>query len=112
MPGPTEFLTSLKKESIDLKTKISSALHSAGKRLHIDIEDLTAGFRSLLDSGAEDSGAEAERQQDEMLLEVVGAERIATWGMMYCGGSQPVVDALKSVQASVGVVLQVEKFDW
>jgi len=45
-------------------------------------------------------------------VDFIGAERISTWGMLYCGGSQPVVDALEEVQRNCGIELKVEKFDW
>ena len=32
--------------------------------------------------------------------------------MMYCGGSQPVVDALTGIENDIGITLRVEKFDW
>jgi len=31
---------------------------------------------------------------------------------MYCGGSQPVVDALRQIEKRYGIGLSVEKFDW
>jgi hypothetical protein len=34
------------------------------------------------------------------------------WNMLYCGGSQPVVDQLKAVKHKFGISLSVEKFDW
>ena len=45
-------------------------------------------------------------------VEVVGKDRLATWEMLYCGGSTPVVESLQSVEADYGVKLRVEKFDW
>ena len=45
-------------------------------------------------------------------VRAVGVERLVTWQMLYCGGSQPVVDALESVEREYGVKLRVEKFDW
>ena len=37
---------------------------------------------------------------------------LATWQMLYCGGSQPVVDALEGIERTYGLRLRVEKFDW
>jgi len=34
------------------------------------------------------------------------------WNMLYCGGSQPVVDQLKAFKRKFGIGLSVEKFDW
>ena len=34
------------------------------------------------------------------------------WTMLYCGGSQPVVDQLKAYRDKFGIGLSVEKFDW
>lgn len=32
--------------------------------------------------------------------------------MLYCGGSQPVVNQLKEYERKFGVALEIEKFDW
>ena len=45
-------------------------------------------------------------------VELVGESRIAAWQMLYCGGSQAVVDALKDIRRQLGIKLNVEKFDW
>ena len=34
------------------------------------------------------------------------------WSMLYCGGSQPVVDQLKDYRDKFGIGLSIEKFDW
>jgi len=34
------------------------------------------------------------------------------WNMLYCGGSQPVLDQLKAFKRKFGIALSVEKFDW
>ena len=34
------------------------------------------------------------------------------WNMLYCGGSQPVLDQLKDFKHKFGIALSVEKFDW
>lgn len=34
------------------------------------------------------------------------------WNMLYCGGSQPVLDQLKAFKRKFGIGLSVEKFDW
>ena len=34
------------------------------------------------------------------------------WSLLYCGGSQPVVDQLKSYKRKFGIALSIEKFDW
>ena len=62
--------------------------------------------RALLSTPAGDlSSADA-------FVDFIGPHRIATWGMLYCGGSQPVVDALRGIENDVGIALRVEKFDW
>jgi len=35
-----------------------------------------------------------------------------TWSMLYCGGSQPVLEQLKAFRKKSGINLSVEKFDW
>jgi hypothetical protein len=47
-----------------------------------------------------------------VFIDAVGPERLATWGMLYCGGSQPVVDSLQEIKDKYGIGLEVEKFDW
>jgi len=34
------------------------------------------------------------------------------WKLLYCGGSQPVVDALTAISARMGIEFHTEKFDW
>jgi len=34
------------------------------------------------------------------------------WKMLYCGGSQPVLNTLKDLERKFGINLAVEKFDW
>ena len=34
------------------------------------------------------------------------------WKMLYCGGSQPVLEILKDLERRIGIDLAVEKFDW
>ncbi|KAK7239752.1 dual oxidase [Aureococcus anophagefferens] len=46
------------------------------------------------------------------LEDLVDPERLRTWLILYCGGAQPVVDALTRVSAKTGIKLKVEKFDW
>lgn len=50
--------------------------------------------------------------QEKDFVESIGAEHLATWQMLYCGGSQPVVDVLVGIQRAYGVKLRTEKFDW
>ena len=45
-------------------------------------------------------------------VERIGQARLATWQMLYCGGSQPVVDALRGIERDFRVQLRTEKFDW
>ena len=57
------------------------------------------------------AGGQPEPHADDFVQQI-GAARLATWQMLYCGGSQPVVEALKDVERKYGVGLRVEKFDW
>ena len=47
-----------------------------------------------------------------VFVDAVGVERLASWGIFYCGGSQAVVDALTTIEMRYGIGLSVEKFDW
>ena len=48
----------------------------------------------------------------EFISSVGGPERMRTWQILYCGGAQPVVDALNKVSKAYGISLEIEKFDW
>ena len=78
-----------------------------GKEDKVDGEEAMSGTR-----GFEEESSAARNIQPEAFVEAVGTERLATWGMLYCGGSQPVVDALKQIEMLYGIGLAVEKFDW
>ena len=45
-------------------------------------------------------------------VKLLTEDRKSKWQMLYCGGSQPVVDALAGIERDFGVKLRVEKFDW
>lgn len=42
----------------------------------------------------------------------IGMHRLDKWQILYCGGSQPVVDVLHKVASSYGISFRKEKFDW
>ena len=42
----------------------------------------------------------------------VSAERLATWQILYCGGAQRIIDALKAISDDHGLCFRKEKFDW
>jgi hypothetical protein len=41
-----------------------------------------------------------------------GKFRAKNWNLLYCGGSQPVLDQLKDFKRKFRIGLSVEKFDW
>lgn len=41
-----------------------------------------------------------------------GKARLETWQILYCGGSQPIVDTLEQLSEGVGIAFKKEKFDW
>lgn len=43
---------------------------------------------------------------------VIPKDRFQTWQMLYCGGAQPVVDALTEVSVKYDIAFKAEKFDW
>ena len=57
----------------------------------------------------DDHDAESSRRFVEA---VGGAAVLKRWGMLYCGGAQPVVDALTKIGYNYGIVFRAEKFDW
>jgi len=58
------------------------------------------------------SNSEMRSRIRSQLIEDIGQRRLATWQMLYCGGSQPVVDALENIKKKFEISLKVEKFDW
>ena len=62
---------------------------------------------------AESEADEEEIEANRHFVEAVGGETaLKRWGMLYCGGAQPVVDALTKIGHSYGIVFRAEKFDW
>lgn len=45
-------------------------------------------------------------------IDAVPKDRFETWQMLYCGGAQPVVDALTEVSNKYNIAFKAEKFDW
>jgi len=54
----------------------------------------------------------AEIELGKEFCEMAGRDVISNWGMLYCGGAQPVVDSLTEIKEEYGFSLSVEKFDW
>jgi len=42
----------------------------------------------------------------------IGPDALKKWQILYCGGSQPVVDSLSRISADLKVDFRMEKFDW
>merc|ERR1712127_302854 len=45
-------------------------------------------------------------------LNVPPSTNMKTWLLQYCGGSAPVVKALKDIRNNCNIDLEIEKFDW
>ena len=75
------------------------------------IDRVTAGFQGDAGEGVDDS---VTVQEFLGSLRAIGGgvKCLKRWAMMYCGGSQPVVDELTRIGEAYGVGLHVEKFDW
>lgn len=58
-----------------------------------------------IDPGIDEFGIRRHLQGD-------GKFQARNWNMLYCGGSQPVVDQLKTFKHKFGIGLSIEKFDW
>jgi ferric-chelate reductase len=60
--------------------------------------------------------SQSEHQKDEFgikeYLQGEGKFSAKNWNILYCGGSQAVLDQLKDFKRKFGVGLSVEKFDW
>ena len=50
--------------------------------------------------------------KEEFLLAVGGRGTLASWGVLYCGGSEQVVAMLRAVCREYGIRFHPEKFDW
>ena len=72
-------------------------------------ENMAAGFRGERGGGVDTS---VRRDAAHFVDVTVGRETMARWSILYCGGSQLVVDKLKKISEEYGVNLSVEKFDW
>eukprot|EP00581_Thalassiosira_minuscula_P014928 CAMPEP_0183730492 /NCGR_PEP_ID=MMETSP0737-20130205/32987_1 /TAXON_ID=385413 /ORGANISM="Thalassiosira miniscula, Strain CCMP1093" /LENGTH=858 /DNA_ID=CAMNT_0025963009 /DNA_START=206 /DNA_END=2782 /DNA_ORIENTATION=- len=63
-----------------------------------------------------ESKSDAEQGKDEFgikkHLQGDGKFSARNWNMLYCGGSQPVLDQLNALERKFGIGLSVEKFDW
>jgi hypothetical protein len=75
--------------------------------------------RDMFESGrAVSNSSEDEQSKDEFGIKKYlygdedGKFAAKNWNMLYCGGSQPVLDQLKAFKRKFGVGLSVEKFDW
>lgn len=70
--------------------------------------------RDMFESTAEKS--HSDQCMDEFgikgYLQGDGKFSAKNWNMLYCGGSQPVLDQLKDFKHKFGIGLSVEKFDW
>jgi Ca2+-binding EF-hand superfamily protein len=42
----------------------------------------------------------------------ISPKAMKNWKLLYCGGSQPVVDALTAISTRIGIEFHTEKFDW
>ena len=42
----------------------------------------------------------------------IPADCFEIWTLLYCGGSQPVVDTLQKIANKTGLKFKTERFDW
>jgi len=72
--------------------------------------------RDMFESGRKPSGSNEFSSKDEFgikpYLQGDGKFAAKNWNMLYCGGSQPVLDQLNAFKRKFGIGLSVEKFDW
>jgi hypothetical protein len=72
--------------------------------------------RDMFESGRKtsDSGSQFGKDEFGIKRHLLGDGKFAAknWNMLYCGGSQPVLDQLKAYKRKFGIGLSVEKFDW
>ena len=71
---------------------------------------------NLFDESRRRQSLNSEEDEDEFHIKeaLCGDSRFSAkhWSLLYCGGSQPVVDQLMSYKRKYGIDLSVEKFDW
>lgn len=103
-----------RKKSVQLKRWATTTFAPPPKK--VEKKEGGEGKESSKKEGADEGGGrpvEAVTSKDpDVFIDAVGPERLATWGMLYCGGSQPVVDSLQEIKDKYGIGLEVEKFDW
>ena len=95
---------------LDKKEELSSSMVQIKRGLQqmTTCRDLFANDRPATprsDPSADDFGIKGHLQGE-------GKFAARNWNMLYCGGSQPVVDQLKAFKRKFGIGLSVEKFDW
>ena len=59
-----------------------------------------------------DSSQQRRQTVDGWAASAAGKQRLCAWQILYCGGAQPVVDALSEVSEDLGIAFKKEKFDW
>jgi len=70
--------------------------------------------RDLFNSSGQQTSKNSRKDEFGIKRHLQGEGKFAArnWNLLYCGGSQPVVDQLKAFKRKFGIDLSVEKFDW
>ena len=51
-------------------------------------------------------------ESQERCVKRLGSKILATWGIMYCGGSKPVITALRELSQDYDIDLHIDSFKW
>eukprot|EP00811_Abedinium_folium_P010511 NODE_19724_length_830_cov_4.974395.p2 GENE.NODE_19724_length_830_cov_4.974395~~NODE_19724_length_830_cov_4.974395.p2 ORF type:complete len:96 (-),score=26.20 NODE_19724_length_830_cov_4.974395:126-413(-) len=84
------------------RESIDDAMMKTGELTHAG-----ADMREKATSAFEDDDAGSIEKCKQL-----GVDLNSTWEMLYCGGSQPVLDSLETISKKTGIHLSIEKFDW
>ena len=93
-------------------------LMTDGNKEAKSIENVRSGLkkmstcRNIFESGRGVGNTQKDEFGIMKYLHGDGKFQSKTWSMLYCGGSQPVLDSLKTYKKKYGIELSVEKFDW
>jgi len=53
-----------------------------------------------------------DKEQEKLVKRLDNNDVMSTWGIMYCGGSKPVISALREVSIAYSIDLHIDSFAW
>jgi hypothetical protein len=106
-----------KEELCDYIRKCEADRSALGQSADAAATDTTANFEQRLAAirgSGKSYAAIEERELDEAMAAVAELRKsiFETWGIMYCGGSAPIINDLRTVSTQYGINLALESFSW